>query len=1136
MQVPRIRVGLSGYQPKDCETDCIYAIAGVDTYTTQSIISQDLVSRLRGVQISPSGGREGITFVDGSEISVIGSVLLCVAYQSVTTAVKFLVVHTVSENLGAELLLGTDYMAKRCKRLILEFTPASGSFVSAAMARSLCEPEKIDGKDFILHRRQDGCWELSWQWAHEPPEDLFKGTYMYTGKLKSEKHKALFNTEIKKWLDEIFLIPYSNELYGNRRCVLTWNPVVQVHKSTPIRPTLDYSILNAYIKNTNFVSQSEVCHESLRKWRRYTCATLVDIEKAYMNVWVSSPLWRFQAVKHDGRFYAMTRMGFGLNIAPRVLKCLIEYILKLSGVEDVINPYRDDILVCTDDSSAIGKQKHAANVAALQKLLLFHGLPTKKPVNLFDFRSGPTRALGLELYDQDGTICWRRRSDSNWKLPEKDKANCRDISGFVGRSCPASYPILGYLRPMALHILSLVGKQAHEESWNSVVSDEILKKCKDLESSISSSDPVTGQWKIPQSTTWIMATDASTQALGCVAMGANRDVLEDHCWLVKQRETHINVLELDGVIKGFKVLNGYAKQGDSVQILVDNTSVSSWLAQVLNDEKISVTGLYELLVRRRLGIVRELFNDYSISVKWVASDQNPADELTRVPTHWFPATKNLVCAALIPDSDQLMERIRVAQIEDSKCVEAIERFDQNSQLVVRNGCAYRRCNRGKTEILQLIVPEAVLHDIIGRCHIEIGHWGWKPTWYDVKSKYYSVQPNLAESVRNFVKNLCRTCFFKNSRNVQGANEHTLRTRPFDEVFIDTLQIFSLCETPPHSALTIIDNFTKFVEVLPIWSKSGQEITGKLEPVLARYGTVRKIRCDNGREFKNETIELLCAKYGIEIAWGAVRNPQGQSPVERFHSTLLAIIRSQLFGTDDHWTSVLERSLHAYRERPHRSLNNRTPREALLGYPSAQVPDDFDPDVFQAEIFDEIDVLEDQFTFNQSATLPRFSPGDRVLVSIDKRRSSKTRYPWVNGTVVRYLGRGSYLIQDERGRLASYNEKLLATTTVPIPLLPPVVTPQSHTVRTESRNVAIAEPNPELDAQDGPEEELRIVSPMTADHSKPDQAARSSSSAPVISQASSANPSANGPAQVSNEGSSRKSKRSGKKVVRLIENI
>ena len=91
---------------------------------------------------------------------------------------------------------------------------------------------------------------------------------------------------------------------------------------------------------------------------------------------------------------------------------------------------------------------------------------------------------------------------------------------------------------------------------------------------------------------------------------------------------------MEAVIKGAKTVLSYSQPGDSILLLVDSKVVFSWLKQLFNDEKVSVSGLYAVLVDRRLNIIKALFEDRNVTVEWIASELNPADCLTRLPDGW----------------------------------------------------------------------------------------------------------------------------------------------------------------------------------------------------------------------------------------------------------------------------------------------------------------------------------------------------------------------------------------------------------------------------------------------------------------------------------------------------------------------
>ena len=103
--------------------------------------------------------------------------------------------------------------------------------------------------------------------------------------------------------------------------------VAQAHKaSTPERPVLNYRDLNkCLVSNPCF--GSPVCGDTLRAWRQAdTDSVLLDVKKAYLQVRVDPSLARYQVVVVNGVKYVMTRMGFCLSIASKVMDAIIKYV------------------------------------------------------------------------------------------------------------------------------------------------------------------------------------------------------------------------------------------------------------------------------------------------------------------------------------------------------------------------------------------------------------------------------------------------------------------------------------------------------------------------------------------------------------------------------------------------------------------------------------------------------------------------------------------------------------------------------------------------------------------------------------------------------------------------------------------
>ena len=56
-------------------------------------------------------------------------------------------------------------------------------------------------------------------------------------------------------------------------------------------------------------------------------------------------LWKYQLVSYGGKTYCLTRVGFGLNSATRIMTLILKTVLGKEKVKAATNSYIDDILV-----------------------------------------------------------------------------------------------------------------------------------------------------------------------------------------------------------------------------------------------------------------------------------------------------------------------------------------------------------------------------------------------------------------------------------------------------------------------------------------------------------------------------------------------------------------------------------------------------------------------------------------------------------------------------------------------------------------------------------------------------------------------------------------------------------------------
>jgi transposase InsO family protein len=97
-------------------------------------------------------------------------------------------------------------------------------------------------------------------------------------------------------------------------------------------------------------------------------------------------------------------------------------------------------------------------------------------------------------------------------------------------------------------------------------------------------------------------------------------------------------------------------------------------------------------------------------------------------------------------------------------------------------------------------------------------------------------------------------------------------------------------------LVIVDDYSRFTWVFFLQEKSQTQETlkGFLRQAQNKFGlSIKKIRSDNGTEFKNSQIEGFLEEEGIKHEFSSPYTPQQNGIVERKNRTLLDMARTML---------------------------------------------------------------------------------------------------------------------------------------------------------------------------------------------------------------------------------------------------
>ena len=472
----------------------------------------------------------------------------------------------------------------------------------------------VDAKDFTAKFDvSTRSWTVAWKWADGVAPDCLTNRVAEYRVPSSARQE--YDEELETWLRNGWLQPYNEKEDGPPRGLV---PLMAVPQAKKVRPVLDMRELNGHV--AAYTADSDVCADRLRKWRRHgRRVAVVDLRRAYLQLRLDRKLWPYQTVIIRGQRFCLNRLGFGLNVAPAVMKAVVRLIMAQdAAVERAVCPYVDDLLV---DEAVVSAERVVEHFERF-------GLECKPPVRAED----GARMLGLHVRRVAGELRWSR----DCAIPDPpDSVTRRSVFVWCGRLV-AHLPVCGWLRPAAAWVKRRAN--AVTRGWDDVTTDALLHaQISHVHSRLLAADPARGQW------CWtggraIVWTDASSIATGVVIETPCGGAMEDACWLRPgdAAATHINMAELDAAVRGLNLAVAWGVT--DIDLRTDSATVHRWVDDALSGRaRLRTKAAGEMLIRRRVDLIRQLADELglNIAVTLVRSEENLADALTRVPKEWL---------------------------------------------------------------------------------------------------------------------------------------------------------------------------------------------------------------------------------------------------------------------------------------------------------------------------------------------------------------------------------------------------------------------------------------------------------------------------------------------------------------------
>ena len=264
------------------------------------------------------------------------------------------------------------------------------------------------------------------------------------------------------------------------------------------------------------------------------------------------------------------------------------------------------------------------------------------------------------------------------------------------------------------------------------------------------------------------------------------------------------------------------------------------------------------------------------------------------------------------DNDMLSE----LKLQDTFCANILAQIEKGN---ITKGQMYKIQNKllkryvidGDKTYETIVLPRALIAQILKMAHDELGHNGTHRTYMLLKRLYYwkGLKPSVMKHIQR-----CYHCQRRNKQVVKYATLHfNVATFPMQFISMDLIGEFH----PPTSkgkryALTVICMLMGYVFCVPLKTKTAEEVLqAYIDNVYSKFGGSVKILSDNGTEFKNKIYEQVAKELGVVYKlYTPPYHPASNGRIEGFHAFLKACI-SKHISPQLEWDDLVSLAYAAY---------------------------------------------------------------------------------------------------------------------------------------------------------------------------------------------------------------------------------
>ncbi|CAF1573552.1 unnamed protein product [Didymodactylos carnosus] len=361
-----------------------------------------------------------------------------------------------------------------------------------------------------------------------------------------------------------------------------------------------------------------------------------------------------------------------------------------------------------------------------------------------------------------------------------------------------------------------------------------------------------------------------------------------------------------------------------------------------------------------------------------------------------------------------IRKLKNEQDKDPNIQKIIEQLNKNKftkiNFVLKNGILYKLVQFSHSQHKKQLpyIPIYVIKDLLRAAHDDpiSSHFGFHRTYLKLKHQYW--WPNMKSSIEKYIKSCSKCQQFNISRQKKPGLLHPITSPdgPFQMIAID--YVGPLPRTPSENryVFPITDMFTRWVTAVALPSCTVQVTAEALfKHYICRYGVPVSILSDNGTHFRNQLLQSLEYKIGINYIFSTPYHPQSNGVIERFNATFIPQIAKLQDMEHNNWDEYPDAVVFAYNTGTH-SITKFSPFELQFGR-KPRLPTDFPrpelifskPNDYFAQLNKSLKIYHKNVTenifkqqrlskvkYNQNRQDPHYDIGDPVLLRIQGSRS------------------------------------------------------------------------------------------------------------------------------------------------------